>query len=104
MISKSTIIVVEQAVLDDQGVLRVDGWAAGLARVERIDIVAGGVRLGEARYGLLRPDVAADHPEFPDAGRCGFDFAAPLDGRAREAAQVVAIAHLQGQTEKAATA
>ncbi len=104
MISKSTIVSVEEAVLDEQGVLHVGGWAAGPARVERIELFAGGAPLGAAQYGLPRPDVAAGYPEFPDADRCGFAFAGPIDERARLADQVFVIAHIQGQAEKAAAA
>jgi ADP-heptose:LPS heptosyltransferase/GT2 family glycosyltransferase len=97
------IVSVEEAALDDVGILRVHGWAAGPERVERIELVAGGVRLGDAKYGLPRPDVAADHPEFPGAGLWGFAFAGPIDERARQAEQVVVVAHIQGQAGKAAS-
>jgi ADP-heptose:LPS heptosyltransferase/GT2 family glycosyltransferase len=98
------IVSVEEAAVDDRGILRVAGWAAGLERVERIDIVAGGVPLGQARHGLPRPDVAAGQPEFLDVGLCGFMFEGPLDERARQAEQLFVIAHIQGRSEKAVTA
>jgi len=104
LISKSTIVLVEEAALDDRGMLRVEGWAGGPARVERIEIVVGGFRVGEARYGLPRLDVAADHPEFLDADRCGFAFLGQIDAPVRQAEQVFVIAHIQGQAEKAAVA
>ena len=98
------IVSIEDATLDDKGILRVEGWAAGPARVERIDIVAGGIAHGQARYGQPRPDVAADHPEFLDSGLSGFAFVGPLDERARQAEQVFVIAHVRGQAERAAAA
>ncbi len=104
LISKSTIVSVEEAVLDESGLLRVEGWAAGPSAVERIELVAGAVRLGQAQYGLPRPDVAAEHPEFPDAGRCGFAFVGQIDAPAWQADQVFVIAHIRGQAEKAVAA
>ncbi len=101
MSSRSIIVSVEEAALDEQGAFYVSGWAAGLARVERIEVVVAGVRLGEAEFGRSRSDVAADHPEFVDAAHCGFAFSGMLEERARQAQQAFVIVHAEGQAETA---
>ncbi len=96
------IIVIEEAVLDGQGALRVSGWAAGEAPVDSVEIIAAGMKLGEADYGRARPDVAADHPELVNAAHSGFLFAADLDDHARQAQQAFVVVRALGRPAQAA--
>ncbi len=96
------IIMIEEAVLDSQGALRVRGWAAGEAPVESVEIIAAGVKLGEADYGRSRPDVAAGNPELVNAAHSGFLFVADLDEHARQAQQAFVVVRAQGRPAQAA--
>lgn len=52
--------------------LELYGWAlSNKGTIERIEVFIDGKRLGEAEYGLDRPDVAAALPEF-NLVQCGF--------------------------------
>ena len=96
------IVTIEEAALDGDGRLRVSGWAAGEEAITGIDIVAAGMKWGDAEHGLPRPDVAADYPEFVDGERSGFVFAGALGERARAAEQVVAVARVAGRPAQSA--
>jgi ADP-heptose:LPS heptosyltransferase/GT2 family glycosyltransferase len=67
-------VAVEDARIDAQGMLRVNGWAVAHAGVARVALFLGERALGDAERGLDRPDVAGTHPEYADAARSGFAF------------------------------
>jgi len=50
------------------------GWAVADGGVRRIIILVDGFDVGQARFGGIRPDVTAQHPDFPDSGAPGFSF------------------------------
>jgi SAM-dependent methyltransferase len=53
----------------------VSGWAFSPAGIQEISVWLDGQRVeGQAEYGLLREDVARDHPEWPNALRSGFRY------------------------------
>jgi ADP-heptose:LPS heptosyltransferase/GT2 family glycosyltransferase len=58
----------------ESGVMKVSGWAAPEEGLKSIGVLLDGVRVGEARLGLPRPDVAADHPDISLALTSGFEF------------------------------
>lgn len=78
-------------------VFRARGWALDMGGIAAIEIRCNGTRL-PARYGLVRSDVAAIHPAYPDGECCGFDFEFDLGGCVgafklpRQRVEVVAIA------------
>lgn len=57
------------------------GWAFGSAEIEEIAVWLDGELLGAAVHGRARPDVAADHPGWPQAARSGFWFCLPAAPR-----------------------
>ena len=66
------------------------GWCIGVTSpIARIEARAGAA-IYTARYGLARADVAAMHPEAPNAGACGFRVALPLPP-GRHAVTLVAV-------------
>ncbi len=101
-------LAVEEAVVDAGRVLRVRGWAVSAAPMRSVrvtlgcnapgagqreatsgavrsdevklgDVKLGEVELGEARHGQPRPDMAAAHPTYGNAGQSGFALARRLD-------------------------
>jgi len=67
-------VSIERAVIDSNGLLRVEGWAASPDPLDRIEVLLGDEPLGQAEAGLRRADVAAAHPSYPNAERSGFLF------------------------------
>jgi hypothetical protein len=57
-----------------ESALRVSGWAAAEAGVERISIILDGRKAGEADYGIPREDVLRHFSELPCGASCGFSF------------------------------
>ena len=52
--------------------LFISGWALARAGVSSVDVTVDGDHFTSAHYGLLRWDVAAEHPEWPNAQHSGF--------------------------------
>ena len=50
------------------------GWALDNVSVVQIEILLDGQKVGEAIYGLSRPDIASAWGTFPNAGHSGFSF------------------------------
>ncbi|MDX1630794.1 MAG: hypothetical protein R3234_02945 [Thermoanaerobaculia bacterium] len=53
-------------------VIRIRGWALDLEGVESVEVLADGVPIGEATYGIRRPEVSSRHPGFPDSPAPGY--------------------------------
>jgi ADP-heptose:LPS heptosyltransferase/GT2 family glycosyltransferase len=70
----SIVMAAERAVLDAEGHLRVSGWAISLDRLVAVQIFAGEERVGSARLGAPRDDVALAWSEYPNARRSGFSL------------------------------
>jgi GT2 family glycosyltransferase len=62
------------------GKVRVKGWALATSGVKRVEVQAPAGPPVEARYGLYRPDIAAEHEGVPGADRSGFRATIDLDG------------------------
>jgi GT2 family glycosyltransferase len=62
------------------GKVRVKGWALATSGVKRVEVQAGDGPVVEARYGLYRPDIAAEHEGFQGADRSGFRAMVDFDG------------------------
>ncbi len=50
------------------------GWALDNVGVAQIDVLIDGQKIGEAIYGLSRPDIGAAWSSFPNAAHSGFSF------------------------------
>jgi SAM-dependent methyltransferase len=83
----------------------VSGWAYSPAGIKEISVwVAGQKVVGRAELGLERPDVAQDHPEWPDVLRSGFRYrleVVPATAAVAEAAELTIVAE-DGEGRRAA--
>jgi ADP-heptose:LPS heptosyltransferase/GT2 family glycosyltransferase len=59
------------------GRLVVEGWALGRDGIAGIDVELDGTLLGQAHYGMARPDVSVAFPDWDDAARSGYTFHCP---------------------------
>src|SRR5262249_38391017 len=50
------------------------GWALDNVGVATIEVLVDGVKVGEAIYGLSRPDIGVTWGSFPNAAHAGFSF------------------------------
>jgi putative Ig domain-containing protein len=50
------------------------GWGLDNVGVTTVDILIDGQKIGEAIYGVSRPDIAIAWPTFPNAANAGFAF------------------------------
>jgi len=50
------------------------GWALDNVGVATIEVLVDGTKVGEAIYGLSRPDIGAIWGSFPNAGHAGYGF------------------------------
>jgi ADP-heptose:LPS heptosyltransferase/GT2 family glycosyltransferase len=64
--------MLEETRVNEQGVLRVRGWAVSLAAIQHVRVFLGETLLGEAQRGLPREDVGLAHPDYPGAAEAGF--------------------------------
>lgn len=60
--------------MDFYGDFIVSGWAIAPKGISKIEIYCDNAFLGDAIYGLLRPDVRSLHPFIPDSEKSGFRF------------------------------
>lgn len=67
-------IFVDHARIDDLGLLSVRGWIASLNPLVDVRLFLGDERLGAPELGRPRPDVAVNHPNYPNAPSSGFDL------------------------------
>ncbi len=83
-----------------RGAVEVRGWAWSADGVSRVEIRSEGKLIGEAETGVLRADVAADHPELLNSGSSGFlyswDVSALPAGR-----QTLEVAAVSGKGDRA---
>jgi hypothetical protein len=62
------------AVLKGRQQFRLAGWAVGRREIERLNVYVDGKLVGNAAYGVPRPDVAQVFPQWPHAARSGFNL------------------------------
>jgi len=70
----------DDAFIDDQGLLTFEGWAVALAPVVSVEVWLEGERLGAADFGSRRDDVAEAYPAYPNPAYSGFRFVADTRG------------------------
>jgi ADP-heptose:LPS heptosyltransferase/GT2 family glycosyltransferase len=59
------------------GRLMIEGWALARDGVAGIDVELNGALLGQAHYGMARPDVGSAFPDWNGAARSGYTFHCP---------------------------
>ena len=60
------------------GRLMIEGWALAREGISTIEVALDGTPLGQAHYGMARPDVAAAFPDWDGAARSGYTFHCPI--------------------------
>lgn len=66
------LLRLEECKVSDEGVLRVRGWAVGLAPIDEIRVYLDEQLLGVTQKGIPRGDVAVVHAAYPDSEHAGF--------------------------------
>ena len=79
------ILYLERAAIDPDGRILVHGWAVSRHALVTVQLFLDGARIGAATLGGPREDIAAWQPEYPNAARAGFSFAASLGADAARA-------------------
>jgi len=59
------------------GRLTIEGWLLSRSGIQTFQVFMDEQLLGDAHYGLVRQDVGAAFPDWPNAGRSGFAFHCP---------------------------
>jgi ADP-heptose:LPS heptosyltransferase/GT2 family glycosyltransferase len=67
---------VDDALVDDHGLVTLEGWVVALAPVSAVEIWLDGDRLGAAEFGIRRDDVAENYPDYLNPAFSGFRFVA----------------------------
>jgi ADP-heptose:LPS heptosyltransferase/GT2 family glycosyltransferase len=84
-LGRAILLICDHATVTAGGVLLVEGWAACGQGIERVVIEVDGTRVGEAKYGRERADVAVEYPGMPVETGFGFERELPgLAGAAHE--------------------
>ena len=60
--------------LEASDTLPIEGWAASAGGIETVGMYVDSKYVGEAHYGILRPDIHGAFPQLPNAGRSGFCY------------------------------
>lgn len=95
-------LYVERAVIDRRGQLLVEGWALSFTRIVTVRVLSGEERVGAAKLGRPRDDVARAYAQYPNAARSGFNLAVPLGEEARKITTLrVQLICLNGDTHEA---
>jgi hypothetical protein len=71
------LLTLEEVRRTDLGRLRVRGWAVSLSAIERVLVFLDDEQIGFADHNLLREDVRAAHPGYPNSHLAGFWFEHP---------------------------
>ncbi|HVH82470.1 MAG TPA: glycosyltransferase family 9 protein [Stellaceae bacterium] len=105
-------LYIDEVEIDQQGILRVDGWAVCLVPIASVEVLLDDITLGAADFGRPRPDVGETRSEYPNAHQSGFLFVGDVSrlgagaksvtvrataqtGIAREASRTYEVAELQ---------
>ncbi len=83
-----SVMYIERATIDPDGILSVRGWAVSSLPALVIDIRIGETRTAQAKADGERDDVAAVFPSYPNARRSGFSLTLRLDEAERHADRI----------------
>jgi ADP-heptose:LPS heptosyltransferase/GT2 family glycosyltransferase len=67
-------IYCDEFAISTDGLVSVEGWAVAAEGIASISILLDDAAVGEAEFGLLRPDVGNRFPHVADARTAGFKF------------------------------
>ena len=87
-------VMLEEARINELGVLRVRGWGVSLSPIEHVRVFVGDRLLGSAAQNLPRDDVGVAHPDYPGSANAGFLLQLEVadDGLAGQLARVTVTA------------
>ena len=88
MIRPHAIMYFERGTIDSVGVLSVEGWAISLGPTLAVQVFVDEERIGKAKIGVEREDVAAAFPAYPNAISAGFSLTLQLDEVDRDATRI----------------
>jgi len=83
-----TVMYIENATIDQDGIVSVLGWAVSLRPMLAVQIYADDQPIAEARIGGERQDVASVFPAYPNARSSGFSLTMQLDDINRGASRI----------------
>ncbi len=66
------LVTLEEARINELGVLRVRGWAVSLAAIDQVRVMLDEQQIGVATHNMARDDVGLAHPDYPNAAAAGF--------------------------------
>ncbi len=66
------LVTLEEARINELGVLRVRGWAVSLGPIEQVRVLLDDQQIGVAAHNMPREDVGQAHPDYPNAKIAGF--------------------------------
>ncbi len=98
------LLRLEESRVSDEGVLRVRGWAVGLAAIDEIRVYLEDRLLGVAQKSMPRSDVAMVHADYPDSADSGFLLLHTLDESAQAGETIRVVARMFGGIARQATA
>ncbi len=93
---------IDEAVIDENRVLRLRGWAAAQVGIADVRVSLGETELTQAVTGLSRPDIAKANPDFRDADKAGFALVHGLEAAFAEGPSFVRVqaTDRRGQTRQ----
>ena len=65
-------LYIDAAVVDQRGILRLEGWVVCLVQIESIEAFIEDERIGATEFGRVREDVEAARPDYPNSRFSGF--------------------------------
>ena len=83
-----TVLYIESATIDPDGLVSVVGWAVSLAPILAVRVGATDSPIADATLGAPREDVGRAFPAYPNARSSGFSLTAQLDDTARAASHI----------------
>src|SRR5204862_230161 len=71
-------LLIDEAVVAPDGLLRVEGWVVCLVQIETVEVFVAGERIGQAEFGRVREDVEHVRPDYPNARFSGFKLVSDI--------------------------
>jgi O-antigen biosynthesis protein len=95
-------LYIDAATVDPTGVMRIEGWVVCVAQIESVEVLLDDRPFGKAEFGIVRPDVEAERPDFPNAGFSGFRMLADIEDLGAGSREItISVAARGGMTGKA---
>ena len=98
-------LYIDDAVVDDRGILRLEGWVVCLVQIESVEAFIEDERIGEAEFGRVRDDVEKARFDYPNARFSGYILVSDVSrlGAGRKTVRVRATARTGISREATAT-